>query len=257
MEKIAIVSIDYEARADTYLGRAFASQTLASMGARVVTVEFDPNASRAVIEVSDKLYFERTFPSLLSEETWATVATTASEWWAKQTEAFNALVSAGHVHVNNAEEWLDALRNASQDYVAWEASLVSDGYAIIHARDTMSSDAMRHAAFLEHADAMPPPYLPRGTKYGQVGEFDYSLMVRTLARDRPGADILKSVRDSYPVKHTHIAHEDARHAAYEIKDVLAWMVLSLGEFEALVHSSPRVEVQGDAAMQLVEFLKSM
>lgn len=262
MEKFALVCIDYEARADLDVGRAFAAQTLASVGARVLTAEFTAEDAataqpRLALEVSDALHFERGLPSMLSDEAWARVTTTASSFWNDQPVAFKALQDSGHVHVASSEEWIEAVSKAAQDYVDWEMGLAQQGYAIIHTRDTMSSDAIRHASFLEQAGAMPPPYLPRGTRYGQVGEWDYSLAVKAVAQVKPGVEVLKSLRETYSVPHSHIAQEDAHHAAYEVKDALAWIFLNAGEFEALVHTSPRTDMYGDAAMRAVEFLRTL
>lgn len=256
-EKYACVCIDYEARADLYQAVPFAEQTLASMGAHVVTIEpASTDGGGATVHVST-LAFRRTFPTLLTDEAWAAVRTTSSDWWAKQPAAFQALKDDGHV-CTDASTWYEAMCKAAEDYIAWETQIEQAGYRIVHARDTSSSDAMRHAALLSMDLGMPPPYAPRGDRYGQVKEWNLHLTTRVASLFKEGKDELKAVRAGYPVQHTHIAHEDAHHAAYELKDLIVWLFEdTLSAFQASPHAAPSVVLSPDASARLFAFLGSL
>lgn len=240
-----IVVYDFEARGDvgSFGGLfLFGLPTLASIGASVLAVECSPDS--ASLYIPDALgslqTFSDVFPTVYSDEQWSRLPSSATEFWAKNPEAFLALRDQGHRQVSILEfqlymrlsalrfsKWIIDLQDAAK------SKLGAEKVTLVFATDTATSDSKRLMAYLSNAEIYSPPY-DFNANYNGVKEFDYT-QLRSAIRltGKVGEpDVKGKETPLVPVKRNHVASTDAIAQMYEVMWILLWATTEPADFEA-------------------------
>ena len=243
-ESYAIIVYDFEARGDiTGTSKVlFGPMTLASIGASWFIVQINYKNDKITYanlrfpkeDESAPLPFSDTFPTMFTDEEWAKLPVTASSFWERNPEAFNALKENGHV-VKEAEQVFGYMSASAKRFQAWLDSIrsymaeTSSVTGLIMATDTASSDSKRLASYMATADLLSPPYNQAG-KYNGIREWNYDQLLQDLRlMGKEGEPDLKSAL--VPVQRNHLAVDDAAAQAYEAYWILVWAVADTKDFE--------------------------